>query len=180
MGHRDEGSALIDQMVKNKLFTKQQRDALIQQLERLNRFVQRSAESEELGVELITKDPFLEVMARLVGSNLATVGSFTPSSSLIMGAEGSKRARQFILDMPAGQMKTALTEALLDKDAFADLLTLTSTKPRSGQGRRAFENKKRDAQNRLGGFFANIFGLDKMPTLAATQQAIDAPMDFSE
>ena len=177
---RDEGSALIDQMVKNKLFTKQQRDALIQQLERLNRFVQRSAASEELGVELITKDPFLEVMARLVGSNLATVGSFTPSSSLIMGAEGSKRAREFILDMPAGQMKTALTEALLDKDAFADLLTLTSTKPRSGQGRRAFENKKRDAQNRLGGFFANIFGLDKMPTLAATQQAIDAPMDFSE
>lgn len=176
---RDGSSTLIDQMVKNKLFTQEQKDVLIEQLTRLNRFVLRSADSEALGVDLITKDPFLETFARMVGSNLATVGSFTPSSSLILGAEGSKRARQFILDMPAGQMKQALTEALLDKDALADLLTLTSTKAPSRRAPTSFETEKRNAQKRLISFFANVFGLNKVP-LAATQQAIDAPMESSE
>lgn len=177
---RDGSSTLVDQMVKNKLLSPKQRDVLIQQLERLDTFVRRSAQSEELGVDLVTKDPFLETMARLVGSNLATVGSFTPSSSLIMGAEGSKRMRQFILEMPAGKMKEALTEALLDKDALADLLTLTATKAPSGQGKRSFEKTKRDAQGRITRLFARILGVDKVPPLAATQQAIEAPMEGSE
>lgn len=168
-----QGTSLLDEMVKTKVISKQQKDVLLGQLERLNTFVQRSTQNEALGAELVTRDAFLETMARLVGSNLATMGSFTPSSSLIMGAEGSKRMRQFILDMPSGKMKEALTEAMMDKDALADLLTLTATKPPQGVRGRSFGQARQDASERLFSFFANIFGLNKMPPLAATQQAID-------
>lgn len=172
-----QGVTLLDEMIKTKLISKQQKDVLIAQLNRLNNFVQKSAESEALGVELVTSDKFLETMSRLAGSNLATMGSFTSSSSLIMGYEGSKRMREFILDMPAGKMKKALTEAMTDKDALADLLTLTQTKAPQRTNIASFSEARQDASERLFSFFAKIFGLNKMPPLAAMQQAIEPITD---
>lgn len=104
-------------------------DRLIDNGQRLQRAAEQGKKFDDV---MGGTDAIFDLASRLVGSNVASVASFSHTSPLIAGAAGSKAARNLFDKVPTTKIGDVITDALRDPQKMAMLLQKYT--PSAGRG----------------------------------------------